>query len=343
MGYFDKYNKKREEGTNQAPARNATWRNAEQAIYDAVQYQRRLAEQWSSYVTTQQHQEQEAQELALTRGRGNRFYLWENYGTGSYTQGKQAITAQPENLNGTAKRIISPYNLAPGEYVFQEAAGGNGLPHSRAKRISAGSATAIKGRELFLTDQALQRKHFKEATENAEELAGMDQRAEEEWIKYLHQNSGGVNSSPYDPRIDPAEEEEYHHAQGEHALIHNQYQAGIISQEEYNEKATVLSDYMEAFYGNAEHLDFLEDPRIPQKDRDDYITAYQEFQNVYRQYQAGSISYTQYTNETEGVWKRIWNFYDKCSEITEEEAAENLQLVDSIGHPIKISRGWSNG
>jgi len=99
MGYFDKYNKQREQGKYQAPAQNATWRDAEQAIqqenpelYDAVQNQR-VVNMWNNYVDTQQRRYEEALKEA-TNGRGNRSYLREGMAEGSYQAGMAAANDQ---------------------------------------------------------------------------------------------------------------------------------------------------------------------------------------------------------------------------------------------------------
>ena len=100
MGYFDKYNKQREQGTYQAPEQNATRQDVEAAIQkaDPVGYanwkQQEAIDMWNSYVYGQQRREQEAQELALTHGRGNRSYLREGMADGSYQAGMAAAKDQ---------------------------------------------------------------------------------------------------------------------------------------------------------------------------------------------------------------------------------------------------------
>ena len=99
MGYFDKYNKQREQGTYQAPAQNATRQDVEAAIQkaDPVGYanwkQQEAIDMWNSYVYGQQRREQEALD-EYSHGRGNRSYLREGMADGSYQAGMAAAKDQ---------------------------------------------------------------------------------------------------------------------------------------------------------------------------------------------------------------------------------------------------------
>ena len=99
MGYFDKYNKQREQGTYQAPEQNATRQDVEAAIQkaDPVGYanwkQQEAIDMWNSYVYGQQRREQEALD-EYSHGRGNRSYLRESMADGSYQAGMAAAKDQ---------------------------------------------------------------------------------------------------------------------------------------------------------------------------------------------------------------------------------------------------------
>lgn len=190
MGFFDKYNKQREQGTYQAPAQNATWRDAEAAIrrdnpvlYEEVQRQRTI-DMWNNYVDTQQRKYQErlneysngrgnrsyARESYLdnqrrdymeyTRGRGNRSYLREGMADGSYQAGMQAVNDRQrqqewQKVSTDYERVLSDYNKAQETTRRASAVTGPMSPEQRTRIEQARQAEAAAKQRLDETQARL--------------------------------------------------------------------------------------------------------------------------------------------------------------------------------------------
>lgn len=176
---------------------------------------------------------------------------------------KQEIS--PGAIQMAIDRIIDEAGTAQ-KYNFSgfPSPASNSGRHGRQVRYGTGAAKVERGREVFLTEDALREKHARDAYEYADALLSMDKTADEAWERYLH-NSGQIDYGTYldDPRLDRSDIEQYLEARKAWEAAVNAYHAGLITFDEFQEKVGAASDIMESF---VEKYSYLEEPDEPLSD-----------------------------------------------------------------------------